>query len=114
MAEILFESFAINYLYVVKTPVLVLHASGRTSGVVYENGAECAFAAPIYEGFPLKHAIEISTLTGETLTDVLTKSLSAIGYSFTTPVERQIVNDMKVGFGYFSLTTTLSLPSCII
>lgn len=96
MAEILFESFAINYLYVVKIPVLVLHASGRTSGVVYENGAECAYVAPIYEGFPLKHAIEVSILTGEKLTDILTKSLSTIGYSFTTPVERQIVNDMKV------------------
>lgn len=98
MAEILFETFDINYLYMVKTPVLVLHASGRTTGIVYENGADCAYAAPVYEGFPLKHAIEITTLTGEKLTDVLTMSLSAIGYSFTTPLERQIVNDMKVCF----------------
>lgn len=104
MAETLFESFAINYLYVVKIPVLVLHATGRTTGIVYENGADCAYAAPIYEGFPLKHAIEVSTLTGETLTDVLTKSLCTIGYSFTTPVERQIVNDMKVLFAYILFT----------
>ncbi|KOB71424.1 actin [Operophtera brumata] len=88
MAEVLFESFAISGLYLMKSPALVLHASGRTTGVALETGYSCCYAAPVFEGFPLKQSTEVSPLNGELLTNRLQKLMVEIGYSFTTPEER--------------------------
>lgn len=96
MAEILFESFAIQSLSLMKTPSLVLHASGRTSGVVWENGFSSSYVAPVYEGFPLKHTTICSPVTGEALTDRLYKLMTVLGYSFTTPMEKDLLDKIKV------------------
>lgn len=96
MAEVLFESFAISGLYLMKSPVLALHASGRTTGVALETGYSCCYAAPVFEGFPLKQSTEVSPLDGELLTNRLQKLMAETGYSFTTPMERDILNSIKV------------------
>lgn len=96
MAEILFESFAINGLYIAKSPSLVLHASGRTSGVVWETGYSCSYAAPVFEGFPLKYATITSPVTGKALTEILQNLMFKAGYSFTTPFEIDLLDQIKV------------------
>ncbi|CAH0577715.1 unnamed protein product [Chrysodeixis includens] len=95
MAEILFESFAIESLYIAKSPALVLHASGRTSGIVWENGSCCSYAAPVYEGFPLKHATVTSPISGNMLTERLQSLFFKTGYSFTTPFELDVLDQIK-------------------
>ncbi|XP_046977376.1 actin-105-like [Vanessa cardui] len=100
MAEILFESFTIHDLFLAVSTSLVLHASGRTSGVVWENGHSCSYASPVFEGFPLKHATVCSKINGNVLTDRLQNLLGQIGYSFTTPIERDILEKMKSGLCY--------------
>lgn len=96
MAEIFFEAFAIDSLYLAKSPALVLHATGRTSGVVWENGVSCCHVSPVFEGFPLKHCTIQSPLTGEALTNYLQKLLRDVGYNFTTPTERDLLDKIKV------------------
>ncbi|XP_075990652.1 uncharacterized protein LOC142986198 [Anticarsia gemmatalis] len=100
MTEILFESFAINGLYLAKSPALVLFASGRTSGVVWENGYSCSYVAPVFEGFHLKHSTIMSPLTGEVLNKRLLKLLRNIGYSFTTPFECDLMDEIKKDMCY--------------
>lgn len=96
MAEILFESFAIESLYIAKSPALVLHASGRTSGIVWENGYSCSYAAPVFEGFPLKYATVTSPISGKMLTERLQSLFFKTGYSFTTPFELDVLDQIKV------------------
>ncbi|XP_059055391.1 uncharacterized protein LOC131849347 [Achroia grisella] len=102
MAEILFETFAISGLYLAKSPALVLHASGKTSGVVWENGYSCSYAAPVFEGFPLNYSTITSQLSGEALTARLQTLMAANGYSFTTAIERELLNQIKVDVCYIS------------
>lgn len=101
MSEILFESFTVKGLCLMKSPILALHASGRTSGIVWEGGFSCSYVAPVFEGFPLRHATILSPLNGQLLTNRLQNFLAETGYSFTTDVEKDLVNSMKVsGFKY--------------
>ncbi|XP_039763867.1 actin-2-like [Pararge aegeria] len=103
IAEILFESFAINSLHLATSSALVLHASGRTSGVVWENGYSCSYASPVFEGFPLKHATVCSNIAGDFLTTRLQQMLDAVGYSFTTHVERDILENIKADLCYVAI-----------
>ncbi|KAI8431257.1 hypothetical protein MSG28_001286 [Choristoneura fumiferana] len=100
MAEILFETFAVNSIYLAQSPALVVHASGRTSGVVWENGFACCYAAPVFEGFPLKHSIITSPITGQAITKGLQSLLSNIGYSFTTAIEIELLERIKAEICY--------------
>lgn len=56
----------------------------------------CSYAAPVFEGFPLRYAITESPMTGEALSDVLQRQLTRVGYSFTTPLERDLLDKIKV------------------
>lgn len=96
MAEVFFESFAVSGLSLMKTPVLALYATGRTTGVVLEIGSSCCHAVPVFEGFPLQNAAVVSPLNGELLTTRMQKLMADTGYSFTTPVENDILINIKV------------------
>lgn len=97
MAEILFEIFAIDSLYIAKSTALVLNAYGRTSGVVWECGHSCSYVAPVFEGFPLRHATFTSPITGNMLTKRLQNLMFKAGYSLTTPYELDLIEKIKVG-----------------
>ncbi|OWR43718.1 actin [Danaus plexippus plexippus] len=103
MAEILFESLSIHDLYLAISSALALHANGRTSGLVWENGHSCSYVSPVFEGFPLKHATIESEINGSSLTKRLQKLLNEIGYSFTTSVEIDILEDIKAKLCYVAM-----------
>eukprot|EP01124_Arcella_intermedia_P007815 TRINITY_DN1483_c1_g1_i2.p1 TRINITY_DN1483_c1_g1~~TRINITY_DN1483_c1_g1_i2.p1 ORF type:complete len:472 (-),score=108.89 TRINITY_DN1483_c1_g1_i2:21-1265(-) len=107
MTQIAFETFNVPAAYVVTTSVLSLYASGRTTGIVLEIGSTGAFAVPIYEGYPVNHAIGRLDLGGRDLTDFLMKILTERGYSFTTTTEREIERDIKVKL----VTSFFQLPA---
>ena len=54
---IMFETFHVPNFYLIKQPVLALHASGRTSGVVVDVGDGVIHVVPIDETHILPHAI---------------------------------------------------------
>ncbi|KAI5640927.1 actin domain-containing protein [Phthorimaea operculella] len=102
MAEIFFESFAVSGLNLVKSPILTLHASGRTTGLVYENGACSSFVTPVFEGYPLLHTMTTCDLTGEALTRRLAAMIAELGYSFTTSAEMALIDEMKIKLCYIA------------
>ena len=65
MEDLLFKSFAL-----INTSSLSLFATGRTTGLVIECGESSTYISPIYEGFPLYHALNKTNLAGKDLTKI--------------------------------------------
>lgn len=71
IAEIMFEKYKVPALYFASKPVLSLYASGKSTGLVLQMGHSVTQAVPIYEGFPLSHAIVRMNFGGADLTEYL-------------------------------------------
>ena len=75
--------------------VLLLSASGRTTGIMMDSGDDALHTVPTYENKALPHAILHWGLAGCVLTVYLMKISSERGYSFTTTEEREIGRGVK-------------------
>jgi actin-related protein len=75
MAEIMFQTFNVPAMCVNIQAVLSLYASGHNTGCVLDCGDSATHVVPIYEGYPLTHAIIRLDLAGRDLTEYLTKIL---------------------------------------
>lgn len=100
MAKVMFETFNTRGFYVSLQPVLVLHASGRTTGLVLDSGDSVTHAVPVYEGFALTQAIQRINLAGRDLTDYLSTRLETRGYSFLPSVKGEIARAVKEALCY--------------
>eukprot|EP01084_Bolivina_argentea_P163109 283803_1 len=101
--EIMFEKFNVNACYLACDAVLSLYASGRTTGCVWNSGKNVSHIVPIYEGKVVKHAVMRQDIGGDDITEHLAWIFTERGYAFTTPVEIDIVRDIKHKLGYVAL-----------
>ena len=76
ISEIMFEKYKVPALYFAPKPVLSLYASGKSTGLVVQMGHSVTQAVPIFEGFPLHHAIVRMNFGGLDLTEFLKKQLT--------------------------------------
>ena len=93
--EILFELFNFEGVYLASKSLLSLYATGRTSGCVVDSGYGASFAVPIYEGYASPQTIQHLDLGGRHLDDYLNKILFEKGYEFTTPLELELISEIK-------------------
>ncbi|KAJ5240466.1 actin-1 [Penicillium citrinum] len=77
--------------------VLALHASGRTTGLSVDCGHGSIDCVPVYEGFPLPHAILRMSVGGNDITEYLANRLD--GNAFNS----DIFPDMKENHCYVAL-----------
>lgn len=76
MAELMFEYFRVDNLYIALQFVLALYASGRTTGVSCDIGEGTTSIAPIVEGYPISEAIRKAKLGGKDITEQFARMLN--------------------------------------
>ena len=94
MAQIMFETFNSPAMFIANTAVLGLYGTGSITctGIVVDLRDKFVNIVPIYEGYPLAHAILHFELFD--LTDFLARMLRERGYSFSTKAEYAILEDI--------------------
>ena len=96
MTEIMFENFNVPAMYTAIQAVLSLYASGRTSGLVLDSGADVTCSVAVYEGYAVPSATFIVPgISGNDITNYMMRKFQDKKYSLTTVAERDIVNEIK-------------------
>jgi actin, other eukaryote len=103
MTEVMFETFQAPSFQVAIHAVLNLYASGRTTGVVLDSGADVTMVVPVYEGSAIPHSIRRLDVAGSALTDYFMKMLYERGYPFATNPGREVMRDIKEKICYVAL-----------
>lgn len=78
LTELLFESFQVPALYVVKTAALSSFSSGRSTSLVFDSGAAVTMATPVHDGYVLQKPIVKVDLGGDFITQKLAENLKDI------------------------------------
>ena len=69
------EDLGFKALAMINSSSLSLYATGRTSGLVVQCGETRTYTVPIYEGFPLYHALNKTKIGGRDLTEIFRKGI---------------------------------------
>ena len=95
LAQIMFENFNVQGLYIELESLLSLFSAGKDTGISVDLGDGISHFVPIYYGCSLPHAIKRINLAGRDLTEYMDKLLENKGYSFSTMAEKEIIKDIK-------------------
>ena len=102
VAFMMFETFNVSSIYISNKSVLPIYTSGINTGVVIDCGYNSTHIVPIYEGYPIKHAIETLDIGGKELEDFFIKLIKPKTNDSPTFAEREEIRDIKDKFCYVS------------
>lgn len=100
MAQIIFQEFNAPFYYVSRREALSLYQIESKTGVVIHVAEDVALSVPIYEGFPLPHAIMRIDIGGRDLTQYMLKLLSEPNLGKNA---LDIAQDIKETLGYVAV-----------
>lgn len=75
LTKLFLEDFNFKGLSIVNSSSLSLFSTGKTSGLVVDSGESKTMCVPIYEGFPLYHALNISSIGGKNISDIILEGI---------------------------------------
>ena len=101
--QIMFESFNVPGFYTVIPAVLVLRASGRTTGVVLDSGEGVTHAVPIYDGHAIPHGVLRCCVSGGDLTEYLTQMMKNSDCPLSRSADQKTIRDIKEKRCYVAL-----------
>ena len=103
LAQIMFENFNIQGLYIELESLLSLFSAGKDTGISVDIGDGISTFVPIYYGCSLPHAMIRSNLGGRILTEYMNKLLkNKDNNNFKTMAEKEIIRDIKEKACYIS------------
>lgn len=79
ITQMMFESFKVQSFSLINTAVLSLFSTGKTCGLVAECGEGTTYTVPVFEGYALPHAMKLSRVAGQDITNALMKEIRAGG-----------------------------------
>ncbi|VVC28833.1 Actin family,Actin, conserved site [Cinara cedri] len=103
LMEIMFELFNVPNAALIPKLVLPLYGNGKTTGLSIDSGFKQTHVVPIYEGYPLRHAMRSMPIGGQHITKYLMKQLNDRGYSFTTSKSWEEIREIKEKMCYCAL-----------
>ncbi|ORZ03114.1 actin family [Syncephalastrum racemosum] len=102
MAQVMFEEYGFQGLYVAIQAVLTLFAQGLMSGVVVDSGDGVTHIVPVYQGYAPQNLTRRLDVAGRHVTRYLIKLLLLRGYAFNRTADFETVRQIKEKFCYVS------------
>jgi actin-related protein len=88
----MFETFSPPAFYACNRPTLALHASGRTSGLVFESGYGVSTITPIYESHAITSLTQRFDFAGKELSEYMGSMLASSGLIDSTNSQADELN----------------------
>ena len=107
MAEVMFEEYGVEGMYVAIQAVLTLYAQGLLTGVVIDSGDGVTHIVPVYDGYALPHLTRRLDVAGRDVTRYFIKLLLLRGYAFNRTADFETVRQMKEKLCYVSYDTEM-------
>ncbi|KAM5195812.1 LOW QUALITY PROTEIN: actin-related protein T1 [Hipposideros larvatus] len=103
MAEVMFKTFSVPAFYLSNHAVVALYASASVTGLEMDSGEGVTCTVPIFEGYPLPHAVTKLYVAGRDITERLTQLLLSSGRNFPCTLKKALVNGIKEKLCYVAL-----------
>ncbi|MCQ2817822.1 MAG: hypothetical protein MJ252_11205 [archaeon] len=89
-----FEEIQLKAIAIVNNASLSLFSTGRTSGMTVQCGETRTYTVPIYEGFPLRHALQKNSVGGKHLTKIFQEGIIQEQYPIR-PEDTKLLREIK-------------------
>eukprot|EP00029_Vermamoeba_vermiformis_P003258 TRINITY_DN1364_c1_g1_i1.p1 TRINITY_DN1364_c1_g1~~TRINITY_DN1364_c1_g1_i1.p1 ORF type:complete len:378 (+),score=38.38 TRINITY_DN1364_c1_g1_i1:335-1468(+) len=102
--QIMFETFDVPGLFFANPSVASLRAVGRTSGVSLYMGGQTTYSVVVKDGKGMMKTLHTIDIGGQDVTASMMKYMcNKHDGLFSTSAEREVIQDMRIKFGYVAL-----------